>query len=114
MLQFTEQCRYHAGKLLVVPGLETIEFADSTAMAAKVPVLVSDIEGPMEIIDNGKYGFHFRNGNIEECAYYMKQIYQGKIQTNVDDNWQHVSDHYDISTTVSNYEKTYKQIIASA
>ena len=30
------------------------------ALAAKVPVLTSDLDGPMEIICNGKYGYFFR------------------------------------------------------
>ena len=50
MLQFTEQCRYHAGKLLVVPGLETIELADSTAMAAKV---LLDRKGERNLVKAG-------------------------------------------------------------
>lgn len=44
-------------------GLTVVE-----AMAAKVPVLVSANEGPLEIIDNGKYGFYFKNGDVEDCA----------------------------------------------
>lgn len=103
----------HEYDLLVQPSrFEGFGLTVAEAMAAKVPVLVSDIEGPMEIIDNGKYGFHFRNGNIEECAYYIKQIYQGKIRTNVNDNWQHIYENYDINTTVVNYEKLYHQIIS--
>lgn len=37
-------------------------------MAAGLPVLVSDNGGPMEIIDNGKYGFYFKTGDAEDCA----------------------------------------------
>ena len=38
------------------------------ALAAQVPVLVSDIEGPMEIIGHGEYGMSFRSGDSEDLA----------------------------------------------
>jgi glycosyltransferase involved in cell wall biosynthesis len=44
-------------------GLTVIE-----AMSAKVPVLVADIDGPAEIIENGRYGFLFSVGNSDDCA----------------------------------------------
>jgi glycosyltransferase involved in cell wall biosynthesis len=104
----------HEYDLLVQPSrFEGFGLTVAEAMAAKVPVLVSDIEGPMEIIENGKYGFYFHNGNINACAYSMKEIYQGKIHTDVNKNWQHVFDNYDINTTVTNYENLYHQIIAN-
>lgn len=37
------------------------------AMAAKVPVLVSDIDGPLEVIGYGKYGFSFNRESVADC-----------------------------------------------
>lgn len=44
-------------------GLTVIE-----AMAAGIPVLVADADGPMEIIDGGRFGYHFRSGDAADCA----------------------------------------------
>lgn len=55
--------------LLVQPSLiEGFGLTIAEAMAAKVPVLVSNIDGPMEIIGNGKYGSFFVTENAEDCA----------------------------------------------
>ena len=35
------------------------------AIAAKVPVLVSNIEGPLEIIDGGRLGMSFENKMVK-------------------------------------------------
>lgn len=102
----------HEYDLLVQPSrFEGFGLTVAEAMAAKVPVLVSDIEGPMEIIENGKFGFYFHNRNITACAYSMKEIYEGRVETDVEANRQHIYHHYDINTTVANYEKLYQQII---
>lgn len=69
--------------LLVQPSLiEGFGLTIAEAMAAKVPVLVSDIDGPMELIDNGKYGIYFKSGSFVSCANSIKEIignYQSKI-----------------------------------
>jgi glycosyltransferase involved in cell wall biosynthesis len=59
-------CKYD---LLVQPSIyEGFGLTVVEAMAAKVPVLVSNIHGPMEIIGKGKYGSFFESGNIKDCA----------------------------------------------
>ncbi len=37
-------------------------------MAAKIPVLVSNIDGPTEIVGNGKFGWVFKAGDENDCA----------------------------------------------
>ena len=44
------------------------------AMAARVPVLVSDDGGPYELIHQGKYGSSFRMESAEDCAEKIKTI----------------------------------------
>lgn len=44
------------------------------AIAAKIPVLVSNIEGPLEIIDGGRLGLSFENKNTISCAEKIKQF----------------------------------------
>ena len=55
--------RYEGFGLTVVEG-----------MAAGVPVLVSDIEGPMEVIDKGRHGFAFRSEDFHDCGDRMMEI----------------------------------------
>ena len=44
------------------------------AMLAGVPVLVSRNEGPFEIIDKGKYGYSFENGNSDDLMVKLQFI----------------------------------------
>lgn len=54
--------------LLVQPSrYEGFGLTVAEGIAAKVPVLVSDIEGPMEVIGNGQYGYSFKTDNVESC-----------------------------------------------
>jgi glycosyltransferase involved in cell wall biosynthesis len=43
-------------------------------MHAKISVLVSDIDGPLEIISNGKYGFILKTGESNNCANKIYEI----------------------------------------
>lgn len=44
------------------------------AMAARVPVLVSNIGGPYEIIERGKLGYSFRTEDPKSCAETIQKI----------------------------------------
>lgn len=81
------------------------------AIAAKVPVLVSNIEGPMEIIENGKYGFYFSSGSIEECAQMIEKKYLNKVSIDTSLALKHIKEMYDISVTVNRYRNVYNQIV---
>lgn len=65
-------CNYD---LLVQPSLyEGFGLTVAEAMAAKVPVLVSNIHGPMEIIKKGEYGAFFESKNVNDCAKMIEYI----------------------------------------
>ena len=82
------------------------------AMAAKVPVLVSNIPGPMEVIDNGRLGMSFENENPADCAEKIKQfILNGRNETQVEDAYQYVKSHYDVSVTAQKYLEVYESIL---
>jgi glycosyltransferase involved in cell wall biosynthesis len=106
-------CEYN---LLIQPsrnegfGLTIVE-----GMAAKVPVLVSNIDGPIELVQNGEYGCTFNSGDYYDCA---KNIYE--IITNysyyssferLERIREYTVSNYDISFTAKKYLEEYKNQI---
>ena len=81
-------------------------------IAAKVPVLVSNIEGPMEIIDYGKFGMYFKSKDIDDLADKLEIVLQGKYDySKVDQAYQHVSTNYSVQNTANKYIVEYKKVI---
>lgn len=99
--------------LFVQPSLfEGFGLTLAEAMAAKIPVLVSNIEGPMEIVEGGKYGWLFLKGAAKDCAKKIEQIMNTDIrdiQSRVDEAWNHVETCFNVRTTAQNYIKYYKE-----
>ena len=82
------------------------------AISAKLPVLISDIAGPMEIIDNGKYGMHFKKGNIIDLADKLETILGGGYDYGmIEPAYEYVKTHYDVSITAKRYIEEYKKVI---
>jgi glycosyltransferase involved in cell wall biosynthesis len=100
-------------QLLVQPsffegfGLTVVE-----GMAAKIPVLVSDIDGPMEIIDNGRYGFYFKSGDIKECSEKIHDIINGyntkEIKRKISEAYGYAKENFNIKNTAQNYIDNYE------
>ena len=81
-------------------------------MAANIPILVSNGDGPFELIQHGKYGYFFTKDNITDCA---NQIYQ--IITNYDKTvtfcklaYEHVNATYSVTQTALKYIQLYKDL----
>ncbi|GAB6282464.1 MAG: hypothetical protein STSR0008_12100 [Ignavibacterium sp.] len=75
-------------------------------MAAKLPVLVSDIDGPMEIIKNGKYGSYFEVGDHNDLANKLLEI-KNKYNANCFDKknneiYDYIKNNFDIKLTAKN------------
>jgi len=82
------------------------------AIAAKLPVIVSDLPGPMEIIGNGKYGMHFKKGDIIDLADKLEAILKGGYDYNmIEPAYEYVKNHYDVSITAKKYIEEYKKVI---
>lgn len=82
------------------------------AMAAKVPVLVSNIPAPMEVIDNGRLGMSFENENPIDCAEKIMQFIQnGRDDAQVEEAYLFVCKHYDVSVTAQKYLEVYQSIL---
>lgn len=96
--------RYEGFGLTVVEG-----------MAAKVPVLVSNIEGPMEIIQNGKYGYFFEEGNPFHAAEVIKNIIGNyktyQFQQLIEATHNYAKENFDIQLTADRYLNQYRKIM---
>lgn len=86
-------------------GLTVVE-----AMAAGVPVLVSNIDGPMEIIDNGSYGYFFKSQDVNSLAEKLYEIISDySTYCNIAHTAMiHVKEHFSVETTAKAYLREYK------
>jgi glycosyltransferase involved in cell wall biosynthesis len=112
---FEHLCDYD---LLVQPSrYEGFGLSVAEAMAAQIPVLVADIEGPMEIIGHGKYGYYFRGEDANDCAKVIGQVIadieQPGFQKELQLRRQHVIDSYDVSNTAKHYLDEYSCLLGA-
>ena len=82
------------------------------AMAAKVPVLVSDVTGPMDVISNGEYGSFFAQGDENDCAEKLCEIVNGAIDIHAlaEKAYRRVCELFDVNKTALNYLNCYQDI----
>lgn len=108
---FEHLCEYD---LFVQPSIiEGFGLTVAEAMAAKVPVLVSENQGPLEIIDNGKYGYYFKNGDAEDCAdKIINIIEQGVDKDMIEAAYKRVGENYSVKQTAINYINEYKKLVS--
>lgn len=98
--------------LLVQPSIfEGFGLTVAEGMAAKVPVLVSDIEGPMEIIGNGKYGLCFKVADAVDCADKIEYFMNSDSSNVVEAAYSHVLKNYNVEMTAKKYIEAYKTIL---
>jgi len=82
------------------------------AIAAKVPVLVSDIEGPMEIIGNGAYGMSFKSVDVDDLEEKLSIILKGGYDYSlIEKAYKHVCEEFDVATTTKKYLEEYKKVL---
>lgn len=98
--------------LLIQPSFyEGFGLTVTEGMAAKVPVLVSDVDGPMEIIDNGKFGYYFESGNTEDLVNKISTIIENinsEFQREKNESaYLRVITNFDIKKTAMNYIANY-------
>jgi glycosyltransferase involved in cell wall biosynthesis len=90
-------------------GLTVVE-----GMLAKIPVIVSDIDGPFEIIEHGKYGSFFKAGNIKSLICSIESVIENyneeKITSMVEDAYLKATKQFNIKDTANNYLKEYRKL----
>lgn len=102
--------------LLVQPSRrEGFGLTVAEAMTAKVPVLTSNLEGPLEITDRGLCGWFFESENPEACAKEIMHIhndYGGKrFLSKVVLAYQRAVNNYDINVMVRKLEQQYRGVV---
>lgn len=102
--------RLHDYDLLVQPSIyEGFGLTVAEAMAAGVPVLVSDIEGPMELIKGGEYGYCFNTGDPVDLTQKIDNIisdYDGATKL-AERARAYVAENFSIEQTARNYILRY-------
>jgi glycosyltransferase involved in cell wall biosynthesis len=111
---YEELCDYD---LLVQPSrFEGFGLAVVEAMVARVPVLVSDLEGPREIIEGGLFGLLFRPEEDAECARQIQYILKTKDSAAMMElksaAREHALEKFDIKRTASRYLEEYREILS--
>ena len=87
-------------------GLTIIE-----GMAAKIPVLVSDIKGPNEVVLNGKLGTIFKTENVDDLVNKILYIIEKDVdELKIENAYQYTINNYSINKTVENYIRIYKEL----
>ena len=82
------------------------------AMAARLPIIVSDFPGPYEVIDKGRCGMAFHNGDVNDLANKIESFILGNYDYRiVDEAHKRVCDLYDVSVTAKRYLEEYKKLL---
>lgn len=90
-------------------GLAIVE-----AMCAKVPVLTSNLPGPMEVIGNGALGMCFKSEDFVDLADKIRLfIEKGYSKETIETAFCLAMKNYNIATTANKYISSYKDIISS-
>ena len=103
-------CDYN---LYVQPSrIEGFGLTVAEAMAAKVPVLISDNPGPMQVIANGKYGYYFESDSVDGCANAIEHILDNyPTKEFIDSAYHYVLSYFSIESTARKYVALYEDIL---
>lgn len=107
----TNLCLYDA--FLMTSRYEGFGITVIEAIGAGLEILSSDIDGPAEILENGKYGHMFKSGDIDSLVSSLTHIisinHEEKKCTK--ENREYIVKKYSIENTTNNYLKIYQKLI---
>ncbi len=105
-------CTYHLGAM---PsryegfGLTLVE-----AMAAKIPVVATNVDGPAEILMNNRYGLLCKPEDPEDLAHAIASIMDNYPQFSANAQgpaYDYARNNFSIDTTAAHYIQAYKQLL---
>lgn len=101
--------------LLVQPSrYEGFGLTVAEGMAAGISVVVSDVEGPMEIINDGEYGYHFKWGDAVSLANTLSRAIAEMDSPNGvltrEAAKKHATSSYDLRLTSKHYCQIYREV----
>lgn len=105
--------KLHTYDLFVLPSIkEAFGLSVIEAGVAGLPILISDVYGPMEIIQRGRYGYFFKTGDCESLAIKILKIYNNYDQAIMKSKEAHsyMIDNYQIDRTVDIYNESYTSL----
>lgn len=104
-------CEYD---LLILPSIsEGFGLVLAEAAAAKVPIITCDLEGPMEVINNGDFGISFKTGDSKDLADVIERfLNEGKDTERVENAYHYVLENFDIRKTSIRYIEEYRKILS--
>jgi glycosyltransferase involved in cell wall biosynthesis len=112
---YEELCQYDL--LVQASRYEGFGLAVVEGMAAGVPVLVSDLEGPREIVEQGRLGFLFQPESAEDCARQIVSIYEHRatdtLAQTIEAARQHAVEKYDVRRTAEEYLAAYQKVLSA-
>ena len=83
------------------------------AVASKLPIIVSNLPEPMEIIGNGKYGMYLKNEDAADLADKLEIILRGGYDYSmIEPAYEYVKSYYNVSITAKKYLEEYKKVIS--
>lgn len=98
--------------IYVQPSLfEGFGLSLAEAMAAKLPVITSNLEGPMEVIDEGRYGIPFKSGDANDLADKLESIIKGSLKIDTESSYKYVINNFGINNTVDKYLSEYDDLL---
>ncbi|MCF0219440.1 MAG: glycosyltransferase [Muribaculaceae bacterium] len=81
------------------------------AMAARIPLLVADQQGPGEVVDHGKYGMTCRPEDVDDLTRRLAEaIDTDHARRLVAAAYAHAKANYDINVTTDRYLEAYSQL----
>jgi len=106
---YSHLCNYN---LYVQPSLfEGFGLTIAEAVTAKVPVITSNLEGPMEVIAGGKYGIPFECGNAQDLAEKIIAFINKEISVDTEAAWNYALQNFNIEVTSQKYIDEYNKLI---
>jgi len=99
--------------LYIMPSVsEGFGLTLAEACAAKLPVVTSDLEGPLEVIAGGRLGVIFKHGDSVDLANKLYQLTINPIDKSIiDEAFNFSKTHFDVTKTAQQYICQYKELL---